>query len=482
MTRIVGIDIGFEKSCAVVLDMSDFDEMTATDFYESCDFVWLTSDCASLEKLLKLGDIFILEPTGSYSRLWTDNLEANGKEYRFVAHEVLSAWRVTCGWSDKDDEHDAVALAWYGASHLNKLYKFNKVRNPEFKQILEKVFTQKRLAEEFTLLCNQAKQLLHRECPEFIKPKYAIPKDGLCPYIWDFIANQGLELSGKRTKNKLLALQKVKETTIGSWGKKGYFSDELQNKARKLGELSVERHLLKLELTEFVYSESFYTYNRVFDKFEFGIFERTILLLQIYPFEQFLGDNGEEIRVVRKRGKKSKGGKLPKKRISYNRFHAAVGKAPNQRSSGKKSSTVVRGSSLCRSYLYLWANRCIFVNSQKVGTVLKNGIGTTLRSYYLEQIGKATETEKALNQALLIGGDDMFEVLKVSLGNIPGGSALISELKKVSAKFKGENLGKQAKEKGKTVLGNWAKARVCDKAVKMLFTELRQAFRNDKDV
>ncbi|MDJ0598254.1 MAG: hypothetical protein QNJ37_05380 [Crocosphaera sp.] len=55
-----------------------------------------------------MGDIYILESTGNYSKLWLNTLLDAGKEVRLISNRDLASDRKLCRWEDKDDPHDAV--------------------------------------------------------------------------------------------------------------------------------------------------------------------------------------------------------------------------------------------------------------------------------------------------------------------------------------------------------------------------------------
>ena len=86
---------------------------------------------AHLEKLISLGDIYILEPTGNYSKLWLNTLLDAGKEVRFISNRDLASYRKLCQWDYKDDYHDATALAYCGWLNINNPSAFLSTKTPE---------------------------------------------------------------------------------------------------------------------------------------------------------------------------------------------------------------------------------------------------------------------------------------------------------------------------------------------------------------
>ncbi|MGK7957261.1 MAG: hypothetical protein AB4063_18730 [Crocosphaera sp.] len=171
-------------------------------------------------------------------------------------------------------------------------------------------------------------------------------------------------------------------------------------------------------------------YNEAFDCFNFGVYDRIIILCQIFPFEQFLDTNGNELRKIKPR-KFGKSGKPVTKRVGLNRFHACLGKAIKPWESGKKKGHIVTGSVLARIQLYLWAKRTMALSpSRNPKPRVKE-----LYDRYLNDI-----------------------------------QAKLTKDGKIDPDHPGNNSLKQ-----------WGKARVGDKLAKLLFKELIGAYRRYKE-
>lgn len=471
--RIIGVDVGNDLTVAVVVTIEDFQSMTPSAFFLQCDFIYCSPDKVGLEKLLNTnGDLYIMEPTGAYSRIWADNLAIAGKECRFVPHDKLSHYRTNCGWSDKDDEHDAVALAWYGWERLNRPNAFNRIRVPMVQAMFELFLQHKRIADEYTVICNQARNILHHECPELRSIKSYVTASGDPPPLWEFIS--GGDRLRLRQKTKYT---KLKKNTIGSASPQrlGTFSTELKKRAARIVELELDDLEINNQLRQAIKNPEFDWYNAVFDKFSFGLYDRVLLLTQIYPFERMLNDSYGEIKLKHKRRSRSKSGKLPKRRVSYNLFHACLGKAPNQRSSGKKHGVTVNGSALCRSYLFLWGQVHIFRTSEKYR---KTGYPwDALNSRYESSIKEAGELELLLAKALK-NDESLIEQLEPVLRGVTGGETIMQLIGTLKDRHKLRLTPERIKIESKKVLGNWAKSRATDLAVKLLFRELLRECRN----
>ncbi len=340
-----------------------------------------------------------------------------GKEVRIVPNTSLPPYRQLCGWDFKDDEHDAVALAYYGWLNRNNLTAFNSIRHPEIYSIYQQFLEHNRINQELTPLINRARNLLHTEFPEAknSKTESSDKIDG----IWLFLAGKNLSQRQQTFwKNRL-------NKSIGSATKFG-FSLEIMRLAKTICDLKQRRNEIKKDFEEVLSNSKYKFYNEAFDKFSLGIYDRIIFLCQIFPFEQFLDENGSELRTIKPK-KISPSGKPNTKRVGLNRFHARLGKAVKPWSSGKKKGHIVTGTNLVRVQLYLWVKRNMVMTKHKsLPPRIKE-----LRDRYHNDLG-------------------------LNPNQLPG---------------------QQSAKMEKRSLKQWAKARVGDKLVKLLFKELIKAYR-----
>jgi hypothetical protein len=90
----------------------------------------------------------------------------------------------------------------------------------------------------------------------------------------------------------------------------------------------------------------------VFEEFKFGDRLQATILSQIFPLENFFGEDGKPVVKIRK-GRIS--GKPTKRYLSLRRFQKALGYAPTQESSGDISKNKVSGgSAVCRKAIWQW--------------------------------------------------------------------------------------------------------------------------------
>ncbi|MEG3439890.1 hypothetical protein V0288_22375 [Pannus brasiliensis CCIBt3594] len=459
-TTLVAIDIGNDVSIAVTMTREEFERFppntNAEDFYNSCKIHKITPDIEGLTKLLELGDLYIFEPTGNYSQLWHNNLLKAGKEVRLLSHDQAPVIRKTCRWNYKDDEHDAVAIAYYGWMNLNNPRAFNRTRKPDLHAAYLKILEKERINKELRVSKNRGRNLLHTEFPEGKDSKSG--RSDKNATIWGFIAGEDIPKRSKTLwKNRLAK-------SIGTACERG-FSEELKRHAAKIWQLETERGKLKHEFEILLTRPEYQWCKPVFDKFEFGTFDRVIALCQFDPFGQFLTEDLKELRLEKKR-RKGKAGKYITKRVGYNRFHSLLGKAVKPWSSGDKEGHIVTGSSIARSHLHLWANRNVVMLNRT-----KNPIFQELRKKYEEDISNSNALLEKLLKFSLTDLNDLKNLLKQT----PAGETLL-DLIEDAVKAKKDPLG-SIKSRGKQRLGNWARARISDRAVKMLFKELIGAYR-----
>uniref|UniRef100_UPI0035A24A08 hypothetical protein n=1 Tax=Microseira wollei TaxID=467598 RepID=UPI0035A24A08 len=195
---------------------------------------------------------------------------------------------------------------------------------------------------------------------------------------------------------------------------------QLISYAKSIVEWQMRPYQIDCRISQILKQPKFPRYMGIFKQFGAGSDTQAILLVQIFPFEQFLGDDGQPIIKIKRRGTKS--GRPTLAHISCRKFHAAMGMAANQRSEGEKKGEFISGSGGCRSTQ-------IETNSP---SSLRNKFGKMLRQF-LEQdknhrdelmhglltilTDKTTgaETLAALKRALIKSGNPMAITIAASL-------------------------------------------------------------------
>ena len=140
--------------------------------------------------------------------------------------------------------------------------------------------------------------------------------------------------------------------------------------AQRICSLQTEEQLIEDELTAILADERFAAYREVFQKFNFGDRLQAIILSQIFPLENYLGEDGKPIIKIRK-GRKS--GNPTKRHLSLRKFQKALGVAPSQESSGDiAKSKVSGGSALCRRALWQWVFSAVEPVKSRTNPILVN--------------------------------------------------------------------------------------------------------------
>lgn len=355
MIRILGADVCRSSIVCCVLDAMPIDPRKAyieTQFYE------FQADASGLAAALELKpDVAIMEPSGvNYQRLWGTKLAESGVEIRLVANTALPAYRTYLDLPDKDDQADALALACYYFSFKDEPRRWLRIRDRNITRIREICLRLAHLTRIKSPIINRLRQDLAWQFPE-IANRDARRYNTSAPLMLRWIA--GRSPSGKY--NLLYA------TTIGSG-----LNDSSRFAASQLCDLFDHESQLEAELTELTRSPEFNPYWPIFDRFGFGLRTGSILLSEIYPFEDYLGADGNPIIVIRK-GKHS--GKPTRRYMSLRRFKKALGVAPVRKWSGRQVSTTHKsGSALCRKALWRW----VFCRIEVARARPENEIGSEL--------------------------------------------------------------------------------------------------------
>ncbi|MEG4070709.1 hypothetical protein QUA42_25785 [Microcoleus sp. Pol11C2] len=208
------------------------------------------------------------------------------------------------------------------------------------------------------------RQDLAWQFPEVMNVRSVVGASGDAPLLWGWIA-------GQRNSAKY---DRLYAATVGSG-----LIEETRFAAKMLCDLQLQERKIELELFGLVNSDvRFLPYRKVFTQFGFGLRVQALILSQIYPIENFFGDNGKpEVKISRGRNSK----KPTKKRYSERRFMKTLGVAPTRAWSGdEQKKSYQSGSDVCRVALWQW----IFTRIEPTQARLRSPIGEKLSAYYLE--------------------------------------------------------------------------------------------------
>lgn len=358
--RILGLDVAKSSVSACLITERPKDPR---EFYYEHQFHRLSSDADGVSSLLALQpEIAIIEPTGiNYARLWAHHLGCAGVEVRFVGHKQLRNYRENhLGLPDKDDDADALALACYQFDYDGDRKRFVEIRQPEIAKLRDWVMRLAHLNRVQSPIINRIRQDLAWQFPEVMSVKSHRGKNGEVPLLWGWLAK---ERASTRYDN-------LYKKTVGL----GLTSTVIFH-AQRLCNLQREEQLIEDELKQLLSESRFAPYRKAFANFGFGLRLEAVLISQIYPLQNYLGEDGKPEIKIRK-GRKS--GKGTKRHLSLRRFQKALGLAPSMEASGDISrSKVVSGSAFCRQAIWQW----VFSRIEPRRSRPKNEIGKLLGDY-----------------------------------------------------------------------------------------------------
>ena len=468
-TIYVGIDVG-KNACVACYSSKPI--ANPADFFDyEAEFLTLRPDPESIEKILALKPpdgklVIFMEPTGSYSYIFSENFRTHeGVEVHLVDHKrVNSARSALCGWDDKDDWHDAVVLLAIAFEHLAHPERVPviRTRDPVIQKLSKLYLDSESCNKVLNGLINRARQKLHTECPELSEVRSEPTRAGVAAPMWRFVCSEEIDKKTHSRYSKLVA------GTIGSARQSG-FSAQLKSYAKSICDWQLRRVALEQEMLSLLQGDKRFTpYLKIFALFGAGLSTKVIWLVQIFPFEQFLGGDGMPIVKLKKNGTKS--GRPTKARKSLRKFHSAMGMAPNQRSSGQKHGESISGSGLCR--IALWRLVASRIEPDNPST-LRNRLGKQLRNQLLLDKNQKGHLMLMLEEILkdLGTGAQTLETIKAALINSGHsmGQTIAKNLEKLAHQGR-------VKTQVSGALVRLARSRCAARLVKLLFKELCRVF------
>ncbi len=370
--RIIGLDVG--RGSAVLCCLDKFPENILQHYRklrQEKKFYKVNCDRTGATKLLSLQpDGIVLEPSGHwYAQFWVDLAKHHGIAIYWVSHTDLYCARGEYGFKNKRDTEDALSLAatYFDASfvniHGNKRY-LNYYQNELITNLRELFLAKEQLQKLRTNLIAQLRQRLSYELPEIATARMNISDvKGYTPIVYWLAYNQPNSRYDKISKSSI------------AWDINIKISNYTRHHAKLIHDIE-NRFFTHLELLQdAVNNSNFDNYNRVFDRFGFGLSVRALLLYNIYPFDKFL-HNGKPL-IEREYGNNDR---LQKRDRSLRKFQAFLGMSYSYKESGKKSHKKFHGSSLVRSHLYAWAVCMVAPKSNRI----PSNVGRQLSDRYQE--------------------------------------------------------------------------------------------------
>lgn len=333
--RVVGIEVAKASIICCVLDHIPENPAKYAKTYKTQSF---RPNHEGLKAVSELGDLFVLEPTGAYSRIWFEYLLKAGKDVRKVSPKRISHTRRHYGIESKTDRYDAFFISIYGLLNANDRSQFLAEHAETLREL---VLTHQSLTKATSQNASRIWRSLSFEWPEACitktgkKPKQA--RDFLVsepPGLFRFIAGQ--RVTGTAQKQQSL------DQTVGSG-----LSDLTKLYARHLCDLERHQYSIEQQIVALLQCSEFESYGRVFDSFGFGPMTRAVLLSRIHPLERFLDENN---RPITEYVRTDKG--RSKRYVSLGSFKLALGMGTVFKQSGDSSEEKPGGAGYARVALF----------------------------------------------------------------------------------------------------------------------------------
>ncbi len=331
----VGIEVAKASIVCCVLDHCPYDSKRYARTYKARTFRVSKQD---IQELVNLGDLFLLEPTGVYSRIWETVLIKAGKDVRKVSSKRITHIRKERGIESKTDRYDAFALALYGQLYHTDPSQFLADHAEDLREIF---LTHRNLSKAIGQNCNRIWRNLAYEWPESCvganNKKRKIERRYLeshAPAFYRFLAGQSVRNQAKR------------ETELAETLGRG-LSSLTRLFARHVCELELAQYELESQIDALLQCSEFEVYQQVFDRYGFGPLTRAALLSRIFPIERFLDENRRPIKEYVYTDKARS-----KRYVSLGGFKLSLGMGTVFKQSGDSSEEKPGGASYARTALF----------------------------------------------------------------------------------------------------------------------------------
>lgn len=381
--QFCGLDCGKQSVTACAANDRPDDLKRFATTYRVKSF---NSTLPDLQKLADLAQIYFIEPTGLYYRIFCEYLTRAGKTVLLVQSRLVRSHCQHHGISNKSDRIDPAGILDYGIEKLRNPRAFIEVHNQDLRDICSKLRSLDRQKQPIQSLLGAR---LCYEVPEWVKVYEQSDRDWLesePPALWRFIAGQ------KAYNHKKRELELDATHGMG-----------LSNYSRKLADrlCTYERweHDLEYELAEVLGHEKFKPYHEVFDLLHCPNKVRAHLLTVCYPFERFLLPDGrvDRIQVIGLRSKRPD--QLTWRNKSLQAFKLFNGLGTVLKESGSTSKEIAGGSPYIRSQWWRFV---------KTAVVLRRPAG--FAGFVSKQKELYGDRQAWLNEAIVHATADRFGV------------------------------------------------------------------------
>ncbi|MGB3495317.1 MAG: transposase [Elainellaceae cyanobacterium] len=375
MTRVVGLDVSRGEVTCCVLEEQPEDLL---EFARSYRPVKIKSTNA--QQLIELGDVFILEPTGSDHRIFAEVLQKANKPVIGVTGTRVRGFAKNAGILNKSDREDAAVIASYGLQHLRKknAKAFISITASELR---EHYLALQALKKQRVALVNQIRARLTYECPELHDTNFKsrLWGESKIPRLWRVVADRHIP-----DKKGVL----VPDETVGRG--LGAITKQMAEQVCNLESLA---YAIECECETIMQSDRFAIYREVFKKWGIPSHTSLAILAAIYPIQQFLEEDGRQRYKRVYASEKSKHNRTTRNR-SLKQFKRAIGAGLMWIQSGKKEFWAPTGDKAIRSSLYNYLEAIITIRSSPTTRLLC--------SRYPELRGKLDQISSKKKQKQLI--------------------------------------------------------------------------------
>lgn len=299
--KVIGLDVSKSSVSYWILDSIPDDPKR---FSRTMPKQKLNADAEGRATLLSLDfDFAVCEPTGTYSRIWRHWLKEAGREVRMVGHKDLANYRN--GWGiQKTDKFDCLALAMYGVERATRPSSWLLERDYRLNDLIAVL---SHINQQKNGFQNNLRQKLIWQLPEWhdreIKRTWGRET---APGILKAIAGTGVSRKWQAEIDSSCGMGLLPET---------------RSLARILLAIEEEEIAAEQAIIAELNDPKYQRYLEAADVLGFSHSLRATLIGSIFPFEQFLTEDGRR----RQARSKTNTGKNTKRDESLRAFKLACG-------------------------------------------------------------------------------------------------------------------------------------------------------------
>lgn len=349
--RVAGCDCG--KDSLYICIMSEVPANLRT-YARSYKPLVLKANAEGMAQFLALEvDVFVMEPTGSYSYIWVQSLKRHELNYRLVSSRRVRHYCEYKGLLNKADKPDAAAIAAYTIENLENEEGFLHTERMRIREIYLQLNSTVRSKNPVE---NRLGQRLGYEFPEGLKRYEDSDRkwlEALPPAMYRFIA--GEEVNGPHSGKRVEALK----NTIGSG-----ISEHTRAMARQLCGFEQIEYALEQEMEAELTCKEFEPYRRVFQRYAMPPRIEAAILGRIYPFEDFLRD-GKPLKEYVHGSASHRPRGMTKRDRSAGEFKLTLGMGKILHQSGNKTEWKAGGAKYARTALWQYVKIMIVVRRSK---------------------------------------------------------------------------------------------------------------------